>query len=213
MQKCEELWKSRNFTEAYHEADRALRPVRILMRAHWEKAVRGLDTPVASPYAVTFYTLPRHWQFMNQVRACSTSANVLVGGDFELDPTRIQDSWKLVKESLDDVELTAQRTAEMSVDRIEEKKEEPKDIKPGVKVDAKITVKKVHDTPIEGRQCLMLQVKPHRGKVGAPGPGADGASPDESQRETAARKPGANQRPGQCPGADHRFPGRCTVVR
>jgi hypothetical protein len=163
--KSEELWKARNFAEAYHEADRALRPVRILMRAHWEKAVRGLDTPVASPYAVTYYTLPRHWQFMNQVRACSTAANVLAGGDFELDPARVQDSWKLVKETLDDVELTAQRTADMTIDRIEEKKEEPKEIKAGTKVEPKITVKKQRDTPIEGRQCLMLQVKPHRGKT------------------------------------------------
>ncbi len=171
--KSEELWKARNFTEAYHEAERALRPVRILMRAHWEKAVRGLDTPVASPYAVTYYTLPRHWQFMNQVRACSPGANVLPGGDFELDPSRVQDSWKLVKESLDDLELGAERVAEMTIDRLEEKKEEPKDAKPvpagGVKVEQKITVKKIHDTPIEGRQCLMLQVKPHRGKAAPPG--------------------------------------------
>jgi hypothetical protein len=168
-QKSEELWKARNFSEAYHEAERALRPVRILMRAHWEKAVRGLDTPVASPYAVTFYTLPRHWQFMNQVRACSTGANVLVGGDFELDPARVQDSWKLVKDSLDDLDLTAERVSEMRIDRVEEQKVESKDPpKAGTKIEPKITVKKQHDTPIEGRQCLMMQIKPHVGKTAPP---------------------------------------------
>lgn len=167
-QKSEELWKARNFSEAYHEAERALRPVRILMRAHWEKAVRGLDSPVASPYAVTYYTLPRHWQFMNQIHAASAGANVLTGGDFELDPARIQDSWKLVKDSLDDVDLTAQRVAEMTVERVEEQKVDAKDPKAGPNATPKIVVKKVHDTPIEGRQCLMLQVKLHAGKTAPP---------------------------------------------
>jgi hypothetical protein len=167
--KSEELWKARNFGEAYHEAERALRPVRILMRAHWEKAVRGLDTPVASPYAVTFYTLPRHWQFMREKDRCSVGTNVLVGGDFELDPARVQESWKLVKESLDDLELNAQRVSEMTIERIEEQKVEPKDLpKAGTKIEPKYTVKKLHDTPIEGRQCLMLQVRPHPGKTAPP---------------------------------------------
>src|SRR5260370_41837302 len=84
LQKSKELWSARNFGEAYHEAQRALRPVRILMRAQWEKAVRGLDTPVASPFAVSFYTLPKHWPFMEQVRKSTVGANQLRGGDFEL---------------------------------------------------------------------------------------------------------------------------------
>lgn len=167
-QKSEELWKARNFAEAYHEAERALRPVRILMRAHWEKAVRGLDSPVSSPYAVSFYTLPKHWPFMNQVRAASVGANTLVGGDFELDPSRIQESWKLVKESLDDLDMSAQRVAEMTIDRVEVKKIDAKvdsAPKPGaMPTEAKFDVKKIHDTPIEGRQCLMMQIGPRTGK-------------------------------------------------
>ncbi len=164
LQKSKELWDARNFSEAYHEAERALRPVRILMRAHWEKAVRGLDTPVASPYAVSFYTLPKHWQFMNQKNAATVGANLLKGGDFELPPERVQDTWKLDKESLDNVEMTAQRVSEMKVPRVKlpevktekektllklEKKEEPK----------KTPALPVAETPIEGKQCLMLQIK------------------------------------------------------
>ena len=38
------------------------------MRVEWEEAIRGLDSPVASPYAVSFYTLPRQWDFIQQVR-------------------------------------------------------------------------------------------------------------------------------------------------
>ena len=43
-----------------------MRPLRILMRAQWERAVRDLDNlPTASPYAVSFFTLPRHWKFVD----------------------------------------------------------------------------------------------------------------------------------------------------
>jgi hypothetical protein len=168
--RSEEMWKARNFAEAYHEAERALRPLRILMRAHWEKAVRGMDTPVASPYATNFYTLPRHWQFMNEVRPCSPATNALIGGDFELAPERVQESWKLVKDSLDDLDLAAERVSEMRVARKEVKAEpERKDLKNLLKPDPKTTAPKtVKDAPVEGRQCLMLQIKPRFGKATPP---------------------------------------------
>src|SRR5207253_6120938 len=51
LKSAKERWEKRDFAEAYREAERSLRPVRILMRAHWETAIKGLDSPVASPYA------------------------------------------------------------------------------------------------------------------------------------------------------------------
>lgn len=139
LQKSKDLWDRSQFSDAYHEAERALRPVRILMRAQWEKAVRGLDTPVATPYAVTFYTLPRHWQMMEQVRKSTVSVNQLRGGDFELVADRVQEAWKLDRPTLDEVDMVAERVA---------------DIK-GAK----------EKSPVEGRQCLMMQIKPRPGKT------------------------------------------------
>jgi hypothetical protein len=114
--------------EAYADAQRALRPIRILMRAHWEAAVRPLSLPVSSPYAVSFFTLPRHWKFVDEITKLRADANVLTDGDFELPPDKVPPNW-LVEEvpSLDPVVTVARR----------------------VKDDAK-----------EGRQCLLLQVKP-----------------------------------------------------
>ncbi len=208
-QKSEELWKARNFSEAYHEAERALRPMGILMRAHWEKAVRGLDTPVASPYAVTFYTLPRHWQFMNQVHAASSGANVLVGGDFELQPERVQESWKLVKESLDDLDLTAERVSEMKILRIEmkapESRREGRQDKPkqsrgaqGRSEEGTRHADRRPAVPDAASQAARWQTR-------SAGAGADGAGADEPERETAAGQPGADQRYGQHPGEDRRL--------
>jgi hypothetical protein len=83
LDRCRRYWEDNNFPEAYHEADRALRPLRILMRAEWEDACKLLDTPVASPYALSYYTLPRHWRFMDQVQSARAGGNVMQGGDFE----------------------------------------------------------------------------------------------------------------------------------
>src|SRR5207247_4163866 len=115
-------WENHDYREAYAEAERALRPLRILMRSEWETAVRGiLDSPVASPYAVSFYTLPKHWQFMDQVRRSTVSPNLLRGGDFELEPQQVQDSWAMVKDSLDNIEMIAERVQDMKVSRVEVK--------------------------------------------------------------------------------------------
>jgi hypothetical protein len=71
-------------SEAYLEAMRSLRPLRILMRAHWEQATRTLDFPTSSPYTVTFYTLPRHWKMAKEVQKTWPGANGLNEGDFEI---------------------------------------------------------------------------------------------------------------------------------
>ena len=118
LRAAKDLWDKRVFGESYHEAQRALRPVRILMRAQWEMTLKGdtattkLDSPVSSPYAVTYYTLPRHWEFMEQIGKLVPAANVLAGGDFEIIPQRQQDSWKIEEPTLDDVELQAKRVTD-----------------------------------------------------------------------------------------------------
>src|SRR5207237_7139533 len=82
--KCVEYYNAGGFGQAYAEAEAVLRPLRILMRDQWEQATRGLDSPVASPYAVSFFSLPRHWQFMDELRRATAGPNLLPDGDFEL---------------------------------------------------------------------------------------------------------------------------------
>ena len=69
---------------AYREARRALRPLRVLMRAHWQKAVETLDVPTASPYAVSVYSLPKHYELAKYVQCCRPGGNALPHGGFEL---------------------------------------------------------------------------------------------------------------------------------
>jgi hypothetical protein len=82
------------------------------MRACWDDAVKGLDMPVASPYAVSYFTLPRHWQFMDRVKQATPGANVLPEGGFETDVSGTAEAWTLQEATLDEVELVARRVTE-----------------------------------------------------------------------------------------------------
>jgi len=69
---------------AYREARRALRPLRVLQRAHWTNAAEKLDTPTASPYAVSFFTLPKHWELAKFIAGTRPGGNGLAHAGFEL---------------------------------------------------------------------------------------------------------------------------------
>ena len=72
-------------------------------------AIQNLSTPVASPYAVSFYTLPTHWRFMDQVHQATFGNNVLPDGDFELGPERIPHAWSPQEVTIDKVVMESRR--------------------------------------------------------------------------------------------------------
>lgn len=71
------------YDRAFANAHRALRPLRVLARDHWDRAVSGLDVPTASPFAVSYYSLPKHWELVREVGAARPGANLLPNGTFE----------------------------------------------------------------------------------------------------------------------------------
>jgi len=163
-----EHWNNGDFRQAYWESQRALRPLRILMRAQWEKATRGLDSPVASPFAVSFYTLPRHWDLMEQVRHATIEANVLPDGGFEADPRIEPSGWLPQQVTTDEVELQAARVTKLEVPKTPPATPTPSPgdpTKPPVAANPAITPltmppKAAPLTPQEGKRCLELQIKP-----------------------------------------------------
>ncbi len=164
LARAKEYWENRLFTDAYLEAQRALRPARILQRALWEKATRGIDLPVSSPYAVSFYTLPRHMKLMDQVKKTTPAANALSGGDFEMVPGRSLEAWVPQEVSLDDVELIAQRVTEIPFKAPKLTKAE--------KAKAAAEKKKIEAPPPakahEGKLCLKLEIRPKDRKLPPP---------------------------------------------
>jgi hypothetical protein len=110
LDRCKLYRRNGDSPAAYEAAQVSLQATRLLMRAHWDQAVRGLDAPVASPYATSFFTLPRHYQFVEEVRQLRAGDNVLRGGDFEAPADQTQPNW-LIEDvpSLDAVDITARR--------------------------------------------------------------------------------------------------------
>jgi len=101
-----------DYPAAYEQSHRAMRALRILMRAHWDRAVKLLDHPTCTPYSVSFYTLPRYYRFVEEVRSAKPASNLLVHGDFELEPGQTPEAWTMQAETLDAVVLTAERVTE-----------------------------------------------------------------------------------------------------
>jgi hypothetical protein len=159
------LWENHQFSEAYREAQRALRPARILMRAQWDKALRPfdnpaepqlpvkpLDSPVSSPFAVCFWTLPKHWEMMDEIKNAKVGSNLVPSGDFEVVPGRAQEDWTHTANTLDDVDLQWDIVKEISIKL-------PPNAKPG---SPKLLM------PQEGKQCLLLEIKAKPGPTPAP---------------------------------------------
>jgi hypothetical protein len=93
------------YREAYHAANQAMRPIRLLMRLDWDQAVASVASPVASPFAVSYYSLPRHWAFVQELKRTILSENALRSGAFEGQP---DPNWSLTQTTLDEVEMAAQ---------------------------------------------------------------------------------------------------------
>jgi hypothetical protein len=157
------------YREAYLNATRALRPLRLVMRDHWRQATGKFRLATASPYAVSYFSLPRHWELYNQVQASRSAANLLPGGDFEPEveipkkglPIETMRGWSARSAPLDPVDVAA---GIISTDHLEDKwdprkpPERPKTIwTPSRKIPAP-DEGYVPPQPELGDGCLRLEV-------------------------------------------------------
>lgn len=161
------------YDRAYQDALRALRPLRVVMHDHWRQAVATLTTPTASPYAVSFYSLPRHWELFQQVQETAPGADVLPHGGFETDapvpatglPVSTLPGWSARYGTVDRVNVAA---AVVAAERLAEKpppRKGPEPIRglfaPGRPVPAPDDGP-APPTPELGRSLLRLEVRYRR---------------------------------------------------
>ncbi len=74
---------AREYRRARDAAGQAMRVLQMLQRQYWKDAVAELSSPVTSPGACSFATLPWHKRLGDRIRASQYGQNQLAGGDFE----------------------------------------------------------------------------------------------------------------------------------
>lgn len=102
--------RQQQFASARQAAADAMQLARIVQRAHWEQVVKKLPSPVASPYALCFQTLPAHWRLMRAVPVNRESAagNKLPSGEFEDLDTLIASGWRHEQRAMAGVQSAAE---------------------------------------------------------------------------------------------------------
>ncbi len=97
LQTCDAQLASGDAPGAAQNAQRAMRSLRLVERAYWDAAVKGLASPVTSPAAVGFDTLPLHWRLVDRLAACRFGPSRIAGGDFEDLDTMMRAGWRYIQ--------------------------------------------------------------------------------------------------------------------
>ncbi|HET6878874.1 MAG TPA: hypothetical protein VFI31_01890, partial [Pirellulales bacterium] len=64
---------ARDWVAACLSAQRAMRPLRVIERQHWEKAVASIGSPSATPLLACFSEIPYHWLLARELESLSRS--------------------------------------------------------------------------------------------------------------------------------------------
>lgn len=78
-------------------AQRAMRPLRLIERGHWEKAVASIGSPAASPLLASFGEIPYHWLLARELERLGRSRSLLEQGDLEMDDAAWKAGWRPFK--------------------------------------------------------------------------------------------------------------------
>lgn len=110
VDRCDRALATGNFPSAYIEAARAMRPLRLLQRAHFEAAATRLPPPVTTPFTSSFATLPAQWQFIQRIGQSAPGPNQMPAGDCETLDRMLNAGWRHLQhphsEVLTEVELS-----------------------------------------------------------------------------------------------------------
>ena len=83
LQTCDQALAARDYRAARTQAERASRPLRLVEKEAWKKAVSSVGSPVVTPASACYSTLPWHWAYVNEIHGAAAGPNLLAGGDFE----------------------------------------------------------------------------------------------------------------------------------
>ena len=87
-------------------AQRAMRPLRLVERGHWEKAIASIGSPASSPLVASFGEVPYHWLFARELESLGRSRSLLEQGDLESVEGAWNAGWRLYMHSQTGVSMS-----------------------------------------------------------------------------------------------------------
>jgi hypothetical protein len=108
--RAETFWQAQRFNDSRIAAANALQSLRILQHAHWSDASHRMYSPVSSPHALCFQTLPDHWNMIARFGRTlgADSRNRLRSGDCEDLDTMVAEGWTRAETAISGVRSTAE---------------------------------------------------------------------------------------------------------
>jgi hypothetical protein len=107
LQWCDGQLASGDVPGAALNAQRATRALRLVERSYWEATVKGLASPITSPGATSFDTLPLHWRLVDRIKVSRFGPNRIAGGDFEDLGTVLRAGWRHIQRPAPNVQTAA----------------------------------------------------------------------------------------------------------
>jgi hypothetical protein len=108
LARADQLLAAGDYSHAYYAARNAALPLGRWKRETWERTVKPLASPVSSPLAVSFNTLPDHLAFMYSTIKVKPGENLLPGGDFENLQTILQSGWQHFEHAQPEVQTSVE---------------------------------------------------------------------------------------------------------
>jgi hypothetical protein len=106
LARADQLLVAGDFVHAYYAARNATLPLGRWKREVWERTVKPLATPVSSPLAASFDTVPEYIRFAAAVTGPPRGENLLTGGDFESLPAMLDAGWRRFEHAQPNVQMT-----------------------------------------------------------------------------------------------------------
>jgi len=114
LRRSEAHLAANEYRQAVQGAQQAMRALRMLERKHWEAAAAVLNSPITSPGACSFASLPWHWRMGERIQASHYGPNQLVGADFERLELLVRSGWQHREHRVDGCKTSAELVAEAS---------------------------------------------------------------------------------------------------